>query len=544
MTGVGSATAVSAPLERPVPVTATRLEALCEGVIEAGWLAVLVAVPLHFNPYSRQTFDPDKTAVLRILVLLMAAAWLVKVASGGRFAAPRSSSYRALDPAPDQEGGLRWWRIPLLLPTAAIVLTMLASAAASIHPALSFTGSYVRAQGVWTQLSYVALFGLVLAHLRTARQWRRIVYAVAVTSFAVSSYAVLQRLDLDPERWTRPEIRVGSTMGNPIFLAGFLLFVVFVTVHELLARWRSRGDARARGADAPTIAILVYNLVLQAFAIVFAQSRGPMLGLLAGGFVAGLALLLDRRVPGSASPRWSWLRRHAWLILIAGAVVLLSFFAAVSRPGTRASRLAEIPYVGRLLAPFNLNTGTARVRVLIWEGGVDLLRDLTSPAPGSDAPRSPERLLLGSGPETFRLAYAPYHPSELAGRDDPNAVPDRGHNELLDRLVTTGVLGFASWFWWYGALLLTALTGFASAAATERQALLDAGHRRRDHRRRRARAAGPARARFPRRADRCARRRGRVPRPRGAARHQRARSVRGRRTRRCRSRCSPRRRRT
>ncbi len=42
----------------------TRLEALCEGIIEAGWLVALVVVPLFFNPFSNRIFEPDSVGLL------------------------------------------------------------------------------------------------------------------------------------------------------------------------------------------------------------------------------------------------------------------------------------------------------------------------------------------------------------------------------------------------------------------------------------------------------------------------------------------------
>ena len=62
----------------------SRLESFCEGVIEAGWLAVLLLVPVYFNVYSKQSFDLDKAVLFRVIALLMAGAWVLEVATGGR----------------------------------------------------------------------------------------------------------------------------------------------------------------------------------------------------------------------------------------------------------------------------------------------------------------------------------------------------------------------------------------------------------------------------------------------------------------------------
>ena len=38
----------------------SKVGAFCDKLIEAGWLAVVVIVPLFFNVYSSRVFEPDK----------------------------------------------------------------------------------------------------------------------------------------------------------------------------------------------------------------------------------------------------------------------------------------------------------------------------------------------------------------------------------------------------------------------------------------------------------------------------------------------------
>jgi len=61
----------------------TKLGIFCDKVIEAGWLAAVIVVPLFFNVYSDRTFEPDKLTLLRSIVLVMAVAWVIKVLEVG-----------------------------------------------------------------------------------------------------------------------------------------------------------------------------------------------------------------------------------------------------------------------------------------------------------------------------------------------------------------------------------------------------------------------------------------------------------------------------
>ncbi|MGQ9627039.1 MAG: hypothetical protein ACUVV0_09085, partial [Anaerolineae bacterium] len=46
-------------------------------IVETGVCALVLAVPLAFNPYSQRAFEPEKVALFRSIVLLMALAWAI-----------------------------------------------------------------------------------------------------------------------------------------------------------------------------------------------------------------------------------------------------------------------------------------------------------------------------------------------------------------------------------------------------------------------------------------------------------------------------------
>ena len=112
----------------------------------------------------------------------------------------------------------------------------------------------------------------------------------------------------------------------------------------------------------------------------------------------------------------------------------------------------ELPVVGsygRMLDPTQSagREKSNRVRVLIWEGVVDLISPhapLTYPD-GSEDRYNFLRPLIGYGPEAMYVAYNRFYPPELATVEARNASPDRAHNETFDALVITGLAGFLAW---------------------------------------------------------------------------------------------------
>ncbi|MGB1252928.1 MAG: hypothetical protein ACPG8W_20100, partial [Candidatus Promineifilaceae bacterium] len=101
--------------------------------------------------------------------------------------------------------------------------------------------------------------------------------------------------------------------------------------------------------------------------------------------------------------------------------------------------------IGQLLN--NNNQGTAQVRILIWQGAVELLlphEPLAFSAEDTDRWNF-LRPLIGYGPESMYVAYNRFYPPELANIEARNASPDRSHNETFDALIITGVIGFIAW---------------------------------------------------------------------------------------------------
>ncbi len=494
----------------------SRLTRWCNGFLEACWLVAILAIPLFFNIHSDRVFEPDKIALLRSLALLMAAAWIVKFIDGqgwrdlGRL---RFSNPNAL------------WHQPFVLPVLVLVIVYLLATLFSVTPRVSWAGSYQRLQGTYTTLSYVVIFAMMAAGIRSAEQVRRVVTVAIVTSVPVALYGLVQHFGHDPLPWGgNVQNRVAGHLGNAIFIAAYLIMVVPLTLGRILDAFSNiLSDEKMAAADVLRASVYTFTLAIQLLAIYWSGSRGPLIGLGVGLFSftlvllvslrdaigtrdgsrlrealpaflfllpSLLALLLSNVVSNLAGPLfalifffgvvalsiiaifilvaarrgWSWL----WLGWILVSVFLAGWLLLFNISSDRSSALREAPLVGglfsvleewrelpgigsygRMLDPSN-TTGrekSGRVRVLIWEGVVDLISPhapLAYPDGGSDT-FNWLRLILGYGPESMYVAYNPFYPSELATVEARNASPDRSHNETFDTLAITGIAGLLAW---------------------------------------------------------------------------------------------------
>jgi hypothetical protein len=234
----------------------STIQRWCDYVIEAGWLLALSLIPIYFNLLSSRHFEPDKATTLRALVLVMLGAWLIRALDGlgNRPQAPDVPITDAATVSANPFGGL-WQRLrafPLALPALVYVLIFLVATAFSVVPGISFWGSYQRGQGAYTNLSYVALFALMVTTLRTRAQFDRLVTVLLFASLPVSGYGLLQHLQLDPLPWKGDVIsRVASTMGNSIFVAAYLIMVLPFALYRLLTNLAAaRSAPREDGGDA------------------------------------------------------------------------------------------------------------------------------------------------------------------------------------------------------------------------------------------------------------------------------------------------------
>ncbi len=473
-------------------MTETKLSRYCDKVIEAGWLAALIAVPLFFNIYSSRVFEPDKLTLLRSIVVVMIAAWIVSKVEAWRGGGEGREQAEARPSL--------WARVrstPLVLPTLLMVAAYLISLAFSLTPAISWKGSYVRLQGISSAFSYIVIFFLMLERMRTRDQLERVVQSIILTSVPASLYGILQHYRLDPLPWAGETAeRVASSMGNAIFIAAWLLMAFFVTLYRALPIFGRMATSKEQSPirDAVLGGVYLFILAIQLIAIFFTQSRGPWLGLLGGLYAFVIILLVslrqrsggERRMAGGDVARgvgvgvsavvlggilaWVCIARlnspllgvallaavvilpylvlivsrkgwrYLWISWIVQTVLVAAFLVVFNLPHTPLESLRETPYIGRLGQVFETEGGTGKVRVLIWEGAVKMIA------------ASPLRALVGYGPESMYVAYEPYYPPDLAHYEARNRTPDRSHNQTFDALVSTGVLGFLAYMFLFSSV--------------------------------------------------------------------------------------------
>ncbi|VAW33084.1 hypothetical protein MNBD_CHLOROFLEXI01-2678, partial [hydrothermal vent metagenome] len=314
----------------------TKLSRWCDGLIEVGWLFVVIAVPLFFNIHSDRVFEPDKLTLMRSIAVVMAVAWLVKFVDLRQWTQASRLRWRADDSL---------WRMPFLLTVTLLALVYIVSALFSVTPSVSWAGSYQRLQGTYTTLAYIVIFGTTIGTMRTRAQARRLVTAVIITSIPIAFYALLQHFELDPLPWAGDVVnRVAGQMGNAIFIAAYLIMAVPLTVARIIASFTNiLSDEELSGADVMRSSAYIFTVAIQLIAIYWSGSRGPWLGLSAGLFAFILVVLVGLR--NISEDRGRFRLREAGvgaLFVLAGTAVSYTLIFLILRGITEAGRLASL----------------------------------------------------------------------------------------------------------------------------------------------------------------------------------------------------------
>ncbi len=469
----------------------SRLSLFCDKALEAGWLLAVTITPVFFNVYSSRVFEPDKLTTMRALAVVMAVLWLTRV----------------IDEASRGGRPLRFsLKTPLVLPALATMAIYLISTATSLVPFTSMLGSYQRLQGTFTLFSYLVIFFAILTGLRTRVQLSRLVTVLILNSLPVSLYGIIQHNGLDPLPWAGDvTTRVAANMGNSIFVAAYLIMIVPLTGARIVQSFGDiLGREESRTTDVLKASGYIFVLAVQLLTLWYSQSRGPWLGIVASAFrVPSLALIvLQRQSPRDGNGKqgdWGWssaasdLAGARWRWLAPSPGLPISFSRARSRSTLRWGwpcwSLADSGSISSLNAKAGSGCGLAGER-----GIGDCPRpdpDQRSGTPSGSGPagvgaaevdddhrtavrhgQSPRAHLAGDGgpdlhPRTHRVpgreqgpselpsssggVWAGVHvrrlqlllPPELGHYESRTASPDRSHNEVLDSLVITGVLGLA-----------------------------------------------------------------------------------------------------
>lgn len=363
--------------------------------------SLIFLVPLYFRFYvfdfsgMPYNFALEKTMIFRLLVDILLVLLILKIFITSRLASFDRKLFLAI--------------MPFFL--ALIFVTIF-----SVDPEKSFFGSYLRQQGLLTHLHFLAFIILLALNLSNRKQWNHLVFAGVLSGTLVAIIGMVEWFGYDVFFWSReinPGGRVGSTMGQPVFLGNFLLLSITLGFYGLTI-FNKRLPKY----------LVVFSLACQLLCLIFTYTRGAWIGLI-GGFLLWFAIKFYQR------------RGFKKLIILAISLLVvfllfISFFQDDIKNNLWQNRRIPLNIVNRLESFFDLSIGSVGLRLMIWQSAI---------APIAEKP------LFGYGPENQRDVFIKQYQSEWSLFENLGVYPDRAHNEYLDLLLIGGVATFGAFFW-------------------------------------------------------------------------------------------------
>ncbi len=414
--------------------------------------------PLIVVPVTSELFEFNKIIVIYTVAATVFLLWSIE-------------SLRA--------GKIVFRRTFLDIPIGLFLLSQIVSTIFSIDIHTSVFGYYGRFNGgLLSIIAYILLYFGFVSHfsfsdvkffLKVSVLSSLIVMLLGLPGkFGHDTLCLVFTQKFDNTCWTnqfRPAERMFSTLGQPNWLGAYLAVHFFIGLYFVFSStvgrqikgltWRAyiKQDLLAQ------ILPMVY-VVLTFVCILFTRSRSAYGGVAAGLVIAGIYILIVVR-------KWVAIRKPVILLIILGIVALIIAKTGIGpidtllRPPVSKQQVSQSTTTVPVPMEFGGVTESFDIRKIVWKGAIELAKKYP---------------VLGTGPETFAYAYYFVRPAEHNLTSEWDFLYNKAHNEYLNYLATTGVVGLLAYLALIGVVsfyvLRKLLTFYKKDSLISQEALL------------------------------------------------------------------------
>lgn len=383
--------------------------------------ALFLLLPLTVSFNNDELFEFPKVLVVYIATVAIVAIWALHSIA---------------------EKKLVYKRTPFDLPIGVFLASQLLSTLLSMHPYTSIFGYYSRFNGgLLSVVSYAFLYYGWILYIDTSAG-KRLIKSLLIGGVIASLYALPEHVGVSPscvlltgefnvDCWVQDvQTRIFGTFGQPNWLAAYLVVLLPLTVAYAI---RQTHRFMWKQVVWPT------SFVLFCLVLLYTQSRSGIVG---AGIALGTFLtftLLHTYLFNPSITNLPSALRHKIVPYTLGAVVLFSVLTLVIPNPVRnriltllsirtSAPTAVVPTTGTQLETGGSESGD--IRKVVWKGSIDVWK------------RYP---VFGSGVETFAYSYFTDRPVEHNALSEWDFLYNKAHNEFLNFLATTGIVGLFSY---------------------------------------------------------------------------------------------------
>lgn len=408
--------------------------------IQYVFYAIFFLTPLILFPKTFELFEFNKLWTIYGLSLVILFLWVSKMVMSKRFYIKRT---------------------PFDIPIALFLLSQIISTFFSMEPHTSFWGYYARFNGgLLSLITYIVLYYAFVSNMvgdttssdETPDSKHSSTYKILLASvlsgvvvalwgipshFGYDLTCLVFRGSLDTSCWTdafQPTVRMFSTLGQPNWLAAFMAVLIPIAVTLGL----TSGNRKFK-----SVRLDIFFFASAAIFYICVLWSGSQSGLL--GLAAGFLLFLG--IVGASSLKTMSLKDKTFKSL---GILIVVFAVTTFFIGVRTSSLSALNFKG-LVAQFSKQSApvaksapietpvpagelggsdSGKIRSIVWQGAIEIFK---------------KHPIIGTGVETFAYAYYEVKPVEHNLLSEWDFLYNKAHNEYLNYLATTGMLGLGTY---------------------------------------------------------------------------------------------------
>lgn len=434
---------------------------VCNRIVEYSFYALFLLVPLAFTSKTSELFELNKMWLVWGLTIIITASWLIKMILQKR---------------------ILLCRTPLDIPIGLFLFSQVISTIFSLDFHVSLWGYYSRFNGgLLSIVSYIFLYYAFLSNLGNLRYLRRLIFLSLISGLIVALWGLPSHFGYDPtcllfrgtfdvSCWTAdfmPKIRIFSTLGQPDWLAAYLAILIPISIVFFVNSLKSNSsDPQVKNHESGIMNYVlskkfIHNSLFAILAslfyvdLLFTRARSGFLGVWMPlfFFVAAYILMGIKNKRRGISNEEKNVRKS--FMLATCCLLLVTFFIGTPINQLNKFTLAGIGSYLKKPAITALNktaekketpmqplesggTESANIRLNVWSGAINAWK--ANP-------------IFGTGVETFAFAYYKYKPVAQNLTSEWNFLYNKAHNEYLNYLATTGIVGLGSYLLMIGSFI-------------------------------------------------------------------------------------------
>lgn len=284
---------------------------------------------------------------------------------------------------------------------------MLLSCFTGVDFNLSFWGDIERMLGVFHVVHFLLFYFILGSVMQSREDWRDLFRASIVCAIAVSIYGLLNKHY--------------STIGNTAYVSGYLIFNIYFAILLFF---------QERKSNLKWLYLLALPFMFLAFRK--ADTSGAYVGL-------GFSVLAAFFLYGILAKRKK-IRVYTLSLFIILSIALGFIFANKNSEFVQKNK-----FIQNLTNQISFEKSTFQTRLISWRAA---LRDF------------PNHPILGTGHGNYAITFDKYFEPTFYNHTRTETYFDRAHNNLLDILLTTGMLGLVSYLAIFSALAFYLIKGY------------------------------------------------------------------------------------